>query len=175
MFVARMLSQLIRPDELKNVCIWNRRNADMGANYRSKWEGAFLFKMGTSPHMHTFGLGGEGRHRSNEWDNARVSGISKTGRDELAMHPKVRPAAMVVDALKEVSSRGPVVANYFGRSGSTLIAAEKCGRRARLIKYDTGFCDTIAMRRQLCAGKQAILGETGATFEEGEGARLESI
>lgn len=93
-------------DELKNICIWNKRQAGMGAFYRSKYEMVFVFKKGTAPHINTFGLGGEGRHRSNVWDYAGVSGLSKAGLDELAMHPTVKPVAMIVDALKDVSGRG---------------------------------------------------------------------
>lgn len=159
-------------DELKNVCIWNKRNAGMGAFYRSKYEMIFVFKKGDAPHVNTFGLGGEGRHRSNVWDYAGVSGISKVGRDELAMHPTVKPIAMIVDALKDVSGRGAVVLDNFGGSGSTLIAAEKCGRRARLIEFDPRYCDTIIRRWQQYTGKQATLGDSGATFENVEEERL---
>lgn len=156
-------------DELKNVCIWNKRNAGMGAFYRSKYEMVFVFKKGDAPHVNTFGLGGEGRHRSNVWDYAGVSGITSTGRDELAMHPTVKPVAMIVDALKDVSGRGALVLDNFGGSGSTLIAAEKCGRRARLIEFDQHYCDTIVRRWQQYTGKQAVLAKGGATFEEVEG------
>lgn len=162
-------------DELKNVCIWNKRNAGMGAFYRSKYEMVFVFKKGHAPHINTFGLGGEGRHRSNVWDYAGVSGISSTGRDELAMHPTVKPIAMIVDALKDVSGRGAKVLDNFGGSGSTLIAAEKSGRCARLIEYDPRYCDTIVRRWQQYTGKQAVLADGGATFEEVEGDRLGSV
>lgn len=161
-------------DEIKNVCIWNKRNAGMGAFYRSKHEMIFVFKRGTAPHINTFGLGGEGRHRSNVWDYAGVSGISKTGRDELAMHPTVKPVAMIVDALKDVSARGAIVLDNFGGSGSTLIAAEKCGRRARLIEYDPRYCDTIVRRWQRYTGRQVIHSETGQTFEELEAEQMGS-
>ena len=153
-------------DELKNVCVWNKRNAGMGAFYRSKHELVFVFKKGDEPHVNTFGLGGEGRHRSNVWDYAGVSGISKSGQSELAMHPTVKPVAMIVDALKDVSGRGAVVLDNFGGSGSTLIAAEKCGRRARLIEYDPRYCDTIVRRWQQYTGKVATLATSGQSFEE---------
>lgn len=162
-------------DELKNVCIWNKRNAGMGAFFRSKYEMVFVFKKGSAPHINTFGLGGEGRHRSNVWDYAGVSGISKTGRDELAMHPTVKPVAMIVDALKDVSGRGAFVLDNFAGSGSTLIAAEKCGRRARLIEYDPHYCDTIVRRWQLYTGKNATLNNGGATFEDTEVQRQEPV
>jgi len=155
-------------DELKNTCIWNKRNAGMGTFYRSKYEMVFVFKKGTAPHVNTFGLGGDGRHRSNVWDYAGVSGISRTGREELTMHPTVKPVPLIVDALKDVSGRGAVVLDNFGGSGSTLIAAEKCGRRARLIEYDARYCDTTVRRWQRYTGKQATRASDGITFEEAE-------
>lgn len=161
-------------DDLKNICIWNKRQAGMGAFYRSKYELVFVFKKGTAAHINTFGLGGEGRHRSNVWDYAGVSGLSKVGLDELAMHPTVKPVAMIVDALKDVSGRGAIVLDNFGGSGSTLIAAEKCGRRARLIEYDPRYCDTIIRRWQTYSGKSALLADTGMTFEEVEEHRQQS-
>lgn len=151
--------------ELKNVCIWNKKNAGMGAFYRSKYEMVFVFKKGTAPHLNTFGLGEGGRHRSNVWDYAGVSGLSQAGLDELAMHPTVKPVALIVDALKDCSGRGDIVLDNFGGSGSTLIAAHKCGRRARLIEYDPGYCDTIVRRWQVYTGKLAKL-KDGSTFEE---------
>ena len=79
---------------------------------------------------------------------------------------------MIVDALKDVSPRGAVVLDNFGGSGSTLIAAEKCGRQARLIEYDPRYCDTIIRRWQDYTGKKAVLAETGATFEDVELERV---
>lgn len=159
-------------DELKNVCIWNKKNAGMGTFYRSKYEMIFVFKKGAAPHINTFGLGEGGRHRSNIWDYAGPSGISRSGQDELAMHPTVKPVAMIVDALKDCSARGDIVLDNFAGSGSTLIAAEKCGRRARLIEYDPGYCDTIIRRWQIFTGKTATH-VNGRSFEEIERERLE--
>jgi DNA modification methylase len=155
-------------DELKNVCIWNKKNAGMGAFYRSKYEMVFVFKKGDAPHINTFGLGQSGRHRSNVWDYSGVSSLSASGQDELAMHPTVKPVAMIVDALKDCSARGDVVLDNFGGSGSTLIAAEKAGRRARVIELDQGYCDVIIRRWQTLTGKEARRESTAETFESAE-------
>ena len=56
--------------------------------------------------------------------------------DELAMHPTVKPVAMVADAIKDCSKRGSLVLDPFCGSGTILIAAEKIGRRARAIELD---------------------------------------
>ena len=84
----------------------------------------------TAPHTNTFGLGETGRYRTNVWDYAGISSISATRAEELAMHPTVKPVALVADAIKDCSKRGEIVLDGFGGSGSTLIAAQKTGRRA---------------------------------------------
>ncbi len=119
--------------ELKNLVVWNKSNGGMGAFYRSKHELVFVFKQGTAPHTNSFGLGETGRYRTNVWDYAGISSIGANRSDELAMHPTVKPVALIADAIRDCSRRGEIVLDGFGGSGSTLIAAEKTGRAARLI------------------------------------------
>ncbi|MGE3645012.1 MAG: site-specific DNA-methyltransferase [Beijerinckiaceae bacterium] len=151
--------------ELKNVCVWNKSNAGMGTFYRSKHELIFVFKYGSGPHLNNFGLGESGRHRTNVWDYAGISSLSGKRADELAMHPTVKPVTLVADAIKDCSLRADIVLDVFGGSGSTLIAAETCGRLARLIEYDPAYCDTIVRRWEHLTGKQATMASTGKTFE----------
>jgi DNA modification methylase len=132
--------------ELKNMVVWNKTNAGMGTFYRSKHELIFVFKHGTAPHTNTFGLGDSGRYRTNVWDHAGISSISGKRDEELAMHPTVKPVALVADAIRDCSRRGEIVLDCFAGSGTTLIAAEKTGRRARIIEYDPVYCDTIIRR-----------------------------
>ncbi len=91
--------------------------------------------------------------------------------EELASHPTVKPVALVADAIRDVSHRGLVVLDIFGGSGTTLIAAEKTGRCARLLEIDPLYCDVIVRRWQKLTGKNACLAETGKTFEEIEAFR----
>jgi DNA modification methylase len=152
--------------ELKNLVVWNKTNGGMGAFYRSKHELIFVFKHGTAEHTNSFGLGETGRYRTNVWDYAGISSIGGARAEELAMHPTVKPVALIADAIRDCSRRGEVVLDCFGGSGSTLIAAEKTGRRARLIEYDPIYCDTIVRRWEKLTGKRATLGEDGETFED---------
>ena len=161
--------------ELKNLVVWNKSNGGMGAFCRSKHELVFVFKKGTSPHTNSFGLGENGRYRTNVWDYAGISSISASRGDELAMHPTVKPVAMIADAIKDCSRRGEIILDCFGGSGSTLIAAEKTGRCARLIEYDPLYCDTIVRRWEQHSGKRAVLAEGGATFEDISQQRLNSL
>lgn len=141
--------------EMKNLCVWNKINAGMGSFYRSKHELVFVFKVGTAPHTNSFGLGETGRYRTNVWDYAGITSIGAKRQEELAMHPTVKPMALVADALRDCSRRGDVVLDVFGGSGTTLIAAETCGRAARLVEYDPAYCDTIVRRWETYTGKSA--------------------
>ncbi len=152
--------------ELKNVCVWNKTNGGMGSFYRSKHEMVFVFKVGTAAHINTFGLGEGGRYRTNVWDYAGVNTMSQQRMDELEMHPTVKPVALVADALLDVTKRGARVLDPFGGSGTTLIAAEKTGRVARLIEYDPLYCDVILRRFEAYTGKRAKLAATGEPFED---------
>ncbi len=152
--------------ELKNLVIWNKTNGGMGTFYRSKHELIFVFKSGTAEHTNTFGLGGTGRYRTNVWDYAGISSLGVNRADELAMHPTVKPVALIADAIRDCSKRGEIVLDCFGGSGSTLIAAEKTGRRARLIEYDEVYCDTIIRRWELLTGKRACRAADQLLFED---------
>jgi DNA modification methylase len=95
--------------ELKNLCVWNKTNGGMGTFYRSKRELVFVFKAGAAAHTDTLGLGDSGPHRTNVWDYAGVN-TPRVGRSEdLAMHPTVKPVALVAAAIKDCSKRGEIV------------------------------------------------------------------
>jgi hypothetical protein len=152
--------------ELKNLCVWAKDNGGMGTFYRSRHELIFVYKNGTAPHINTFELGQHGRYRTNVWEYRGVNTL-KTGRmDELSLHPTVKPVGMIADAIKDVSKRGDIILDVFGGSGSTLIAAHKTGRRGYLIELDPIYVDTIIRRWQVYAKDDAILVETGQTFDE---------
>lgn len=155
--------------EMKNLCVWNKRNGGMGTFYRSKHELVFVFKVGEGAHTNSFGLGETGRYRTNVWDYAGISSLGAQRNEELAMHPTVKPVALVADAIRDCSRRGEVVLDVFGGSGTTLIAAESCGRVARLIEYDPLYVDTTIRRWEAYTGKRAALaGPDNKAFEEVE-------
>jgi DNA modification methylase len=160
--------------ELKNICVWNKTNGGMGTFYRSKHELVCVFKVGDAPHLNNFGLGDTGRYRTNVWDYPGVSSLGAGRTEALEMHPTVKPVALVGDAIRDCSQRGDLVLDPFGGSGTTLIAAEACGRSARLIEYDPLYCDVIVQRYERLTGKHAYLSASGATFEAIETLRLEA-
>lgn len=160
--------------ELKNLCVWNKTNGGMGTFYRSKHELVFVFKKGNKPHTNNFGLGDTGRYRTNVWDYAGISSISATRDEELAMHPTVKPIRMIMDAIKDCSKHGESVLDIFAGSGTTLIAAEECGRKSRLLELDPVYCDTIIRRFEKITGQPAYL-DTGMSFDEVADIRLSPL
>lgn len=153
-------------DELKNICVWAKSNAGQGSFYRSAHEFVFVYKRGKSPHINTFGLGQNGRSRSNVWTYAGVNSFRAGRMDELKMHPTVKPVAMIADAMKDCSRRGSIILDSFVGSGSTIMAAEQVGRRAYCMEIDPLYADVAIRRWQRASGKDAILKSTGQPFDE---------
>lgn len=143
--------------ELKNLIVWAKDNGGMGTFYRSRHELIFAFKVGTAPHINTFELGQHGRYRTNVWTYRGVNSAGANRLEELALHPTVKPVQMIAEAIKDVSGRGDIVLDLFGGSGSTLIAAEKTGRRGYLTELDPIYCDRIIKRWETYAKDDAEL------------------
>jgi hypothetical protein len=152
--------------EQKNLCIWNKDNGGMGSLYRSKHELVFVFKAGSGPHINNVELGKHGRYRTNVWDYAGVNSLKAGRLEELALHPTVKPVALVADAILDCSNRGGLVLDCFLGSGTTLIAAEKTGRRAAGMELDPIYVDTVLRRWQEFTGEEAVHAETGRSFAE---------
>jgi len=106
------------------------------------------------------------RSRSNVWDYAGVNSLKPGRLDELAMHPTVKPVALVADAIKDCSRRNGLVLDPFAGSGTVLIAAERTGRRARALEIDPHYADVAVRRWETYTGKAATLAATGSTFED---------
>jgi DNA modification methylase len=150
--------------EQKNLCVWVKTNAGMGTFYRSQHEMIAVLKVGTAPHINSFELGQHGRRRTNVWTYPGVNGFGGNRDAALAMHPTVKPVRMVADAIQDCSKRNGLILDPFLGSGTTLIAAEKTGRRCAGLELDPRFVDTIIRRWEDMTGKQAVLAATGQTF-----------
>jgi DNA modification methylase len=85
---------------------------------------------------------------------------------QLELHPTTKPVRMLADAIKDVTARNGIVLDVFGGSGSTLIAAHKTGRRARIAELDPVYVDRIVRRWQAYANDDAVLKTTGESFEQ---------
>jgi len=153
-------------DEFKNLCVWAKTNGGMGSLYRSRHELVFVFKKGAAAHINNVELGKHGRYRTNVWDYAGINTFRKDRDAELAMHPTVKPTALVADAILDVTHRGDVVLDVFCGSGTTLLAAERTGRVAACLEIDPIYCDVAITRWQRRTGETAILAGSGASFDE---------
>ena len=142
-------------DELKNLIVWAKDNGGMGTFYRSRHELIFAFKKGTASHINTYELGQHGRYRTNVWEYRGANSRHAGRMEELALHPTVKPVQMIADAIRDVSGRGEIVLDIFGGSGSTLIAAEKTGRRGYVCELDPVYCDRILARWEAYAKDEA--------------------
>src|SRR3984893_10632351 len=154
--------------ELKNLCIWVKDNAGMGSLYRSQHELVFVFKRGHDGHRNNVQLGRFGRNRSNVWRYPGVNSFARCGEEGnlLALHPTVKPVAMVADAVLDCSARGEIVLDAFLGSGTTVIAAERTGRRCFALELDAGHVDTSVRRWQAQTGESARHAASGRSFDD---------
>jgi DNA modification methylase len=154
--------------ELKNLCVWVKDNAGMGSLYRSQHELVFVFKHGHNGHRNNVQLGRFGRNRSNIWRYPGANSFARCGEEGnlLALHPTVKPVAMVADAILDCSARDDIVLDAFLGSGTTLIAAERTGRRCCGLELDPAYVDTIVRRWQVLTGGSARHAASGRNFDD---------
>ena len=160
---------------LVNLAVWTKDRPGQGSFLRSQHELILIFKTKGKMRNNVM-LGKYGRSRTNVWSYPSALTASK-GSDEgniLAEHPTPKPVRLVADALLDTTKRGDVVLDPFSGSGTSLIAAEKIGRRARLIELDPLYVDLAVRRWQAWTGDVAIHAETGETFDE-RAARVNAL
>jgi DNA modification methylase len=150
--------------ELKNLCVWTKTNGGMGSLYRSQHEFVAVFKNGRTPHINNVDLGRHGRYRTNVWPYAGMNSFGAERDEALASHPTVKPVALVEDAILDCSNRGGIVLDAFSGSGTTIIAAERAGRRGFGIELDPAYVDVTLERYRLLTGEDPILLNSGMPF-----------
>jgi len=150
--------------DLQNLCVWTKTNGGMGSLYRSQHELVFVYKSGAVPHINNVELGRHGRNRTNVWAYAGINSFGSHRDGDLALHPTVKPVALIADAILDCSNRKGVVLDVFAGSGSTLVAAHRTGRRGYGIEIDPHYCDVILRRLQKIMRKDPILDGSGKPF-----------
>jgi hypothetical protein len=160
--------------EQKNLCVWVKENAGMGSFYRSQHELVFVYKHGQAAHRNNIALGRFGRNRTNVWRYTGVNCLGRTTEEGnlLALHPTVKPVALIADAILDVTTRNGLVLDPFLGSGSTLIAAERTGRRCHGLELEPRYVDTAIRRWQAHTGGVARLTGSGRSFADTAAARL---
>jgi DNA modification methylase len=154
--------------ELKNLCVWVKDNAGMGSLYRSQHELILIFKQRSGAHRNNVQLGQFGRNRSNVWHYPGANSFARCGAEGnlLALHPTVKPVALVVDAILDCTERGGIVLDAFLGSGTTMIAAERSGRRCYGVELDPVYVDTAIRRWQVLTGGKACHAASGRLFDD---------
>jgi DNA modification methylase len=158
--------------ELLNLCVWVKTNGGMGSLYRSRHELIFVFRNGPEPHQNNIQLGRFGRNRTNVWNYTGSNNFARKGSSRsLELHPTVKPVLMVADAIQDSTNRNDVVLDPFLGSGTTLLAAERTGRRCYGVELDPLYVDTAIERWQRMTGHKAH-NPLGESFEIVKSRRL---
>jgi DNA modification methylase len=152
--------------EWKNLLVWNKANAGQGSFYRSKHELITVFKNGIAAHINNFGLGANGRYRSNVLDCPSVNSLDPARRGDIELHRTVKPVALIADLIRDCSRRNGIILDPFAGSGTSIIAAERTGRIARAIELDPLYVDVAVRRWENVFGIQVRHAETNLTFAE---------
>jgi DNA modification methylase len=158
--------------ELKNICVWVKNHTGLGAFYRSRHELVFVYKQGRAQSRNNVLLGKYGRDRTNVWTYPSPRTPSEEG-NLLELHPTVKPVRMIADAILDCTARGEVVLDPCLGSGTSVIAAERTGRRCFGLEIDPHYVDTLIRRWQRYTGNQALHAENGRSFNELEAAEEE--
>lgn len=167
--------------ELMDVCVWTNAAeaaADAMSFYRDSHELVLVFKSGREPHINNTHNGQTGRARSNVWDYAAVGGARKA--ENLAHRSSLlerasKPVRLLADAIADCSQPGALVLDPLGGSASVAIAAERTGRRARVLEREPALVDLALMRWQRYAGKSAVLSGSGMNFADVAQERLRQL
>lgn len=152
--------------DLVNLIVWDKVSGGMGSFYRCRHELIFLARTAGAQHTNRVELGRHGRDRSNVWSYEGMSGMGEDKQHLRSLHPTVKPAAMVRDALLDCTRRGELVLDLFAGSGTVLIAAEMARRRACAIEIEPRYCDVAIRRWEAFTGKEALLASSRQTFSK---------
>ncbi len=158
-------------DELINLCIWVKSQGGMGSLYRSRHELVLVSRPRGTQHQNNVQLGVYGRNRTNVWHYPGMNSFAGRARTRgTDIHPTVKPIRMVADAILDVTSRGDIVLDPFCGSGTTILAAERTGRRGYGIEIDPLYVD-LTIRRWQAITTQGATRADGRTFAQVEAER----
>ena len=154
--------------EMINLAVWVKDRGGMGSFLRSQHELILIYAMPGGRPRNNVELGKHGRNRTNVWRYPSAMSFRHSGAegDLLDGHPTPKPKDLVADAILDCTARGDIVLDPFLGSGSTLIAAEKVGRRCFGMDLDPVYVDLAIRRWQSWTGRQAAHANTGEKFDD---------
>jgi len=140
---------------ITNMVVWDKGGGGIGdlkKTYSTDHEIALVFNRGA------------------ELTGKRIGSVWDIGKDRATeyVHPTQKPVALAEQALDTTTKRGNIILDFFGGSGSTLIACERQHRHARLMELDPAYCDVIVKRWEDFTGNTAICEPSAAHFEQEE-------
>lgn len=130
---------------VRHQIVWNKNCATFSLgrlDYDYKHE-SIMYTWGKSHHNYR-----KGKFRTSVWD------IDKPHKCDL--HPTMKPVELVENCMLDGSKEGDEILDIFGGSGTTMIAAEQLGRKARLMEIDPHYCDVIIARWEKLTGREAV-------------------
>ena len=138
---------------LTNMVVWDKGGGGIGdlkKTYLTDHEIALVFNRGA------------------ELTGKRIGSVWDIGKDRAAeyVHPTQKPVALAEQALDTTTKRGHIILDFFGGSGSTLIACERQHRHARLMELDPAYCDVIIKRWEDFTGNTAVCQPSATHFAE---------
>lgn len=157
-----------------NTCVWVKSNAGMGSLYRSQHELALVFRTSGGKSVNNVQLGRFGRSRTNVWNHAGANTFGRTREEDLAAHPTVKPIGLIEDIIKDCTHRGDVVVDFFGGSGTTMLAAERCKRSAMLCEIDPAYVDVTIERFGKVFDIEAVHEATSLTYSDLKAQRAQA-
>jgi DNA modification methylase len=120
--------------------------------------GFFVFRNGEKAHRNNVQFGRFGRNRTNVWNYPGANVFKRNGRkSDFDLHPTVKPIAMVADAILDSTNLDDLILDPFLGSGTTLLAAERAGRRCHGAELDPLYVDTAILRWERWTQQQARL------------------
>ena len=140
---------------ITNMVVWDKGGGGIGdlkKTYFTDYEIALVFNRGA------------------ELTGKRIGSVWDIGKDRATdyVHPTQKPVALAEQALDTTTKRGHLILDFFGGSGSTLIACERQHRNARLMELDPAYCDVIVKRWEDFTGNTAVCEPSAAHFEQEE-------
>jgi DNA modification methylase len=153
-------------DEQLNLIVWVKTTPGQGSFYRSQHELIGVYRVGPKEYQNNIRQGRFGRNRSNVWTYPGMNTFGAGRLELLASHPTCKPVALVADAIRDCTTRGDIVLDSFMGSGTTILAAEKVGRRGYGVEFEPRYVDVSIRRWEAFTRSEAILEGDGRTFAE---------
>jgi DNA modification methylase len=149
--------------KLRDVVAWVKDNESAGSLYRNQHELIFVFQSGQAEHANDVELGKYRGHRTNVWN---YPDVTTDERNLGELHRRVKPVALVADAIMDCSTRGDIVLDPFLGSGTTLIAAERTGRVCYGMELDPRYVDVTVRRWRTFTGLGPTHVASGRSFAD---------